>query len=220
MTSFIKDLGVKIRSSDPDYRISLNVGGDYHAIDRVFDLGVIQNSVDYIMVMGYDYHWLNGPTAGSVAPIDSYNNGSSIRDSLNYYSSLVNKKKLLLGVPYYGIAWNTKNGERESPTKSRGDYYSYSDIKITIGQQKRIWDDTWKTPWYKFQYKGEWYQVHYDDGESLGIKYDLVNSFDIGGIGIWELEYGSGESELWQLIQDKFGKGNLFSYFKNLKLAL
>src|SRR5659263_461758 len=101
------------------------------------------------MVMGYDYHWLDGPTAGSVAPMNSYDNGSSIRDSMKYYSKLVDKKKLLLGVPYYGIEWNTKNGEIESPTTSRGVYYSYLEIKDKIDQHGRIWDDTWKTPWYK-----------------------------------------------------------------------
>jgi len=206
MTSFIKDLEVKVRMSDPNYRISINVGGDYHDVDKVFDLTSIQNSVDYIMVMGYDYHWLDGPTAGSVAPMNSYDNGSSIRDSMKYYSKLVDKKKLLLGVPYYGIEWNTKNGEIESPTTSRGVYYSYLEIKDKIDQHGRIWDDTWKTPWYKYQYEGEWYQGHYDDVQSLGIKYDLVNSFNFAGIGIWKLEYSSNESELWQLIQDKFGK--------------
>src|SRR5659263_331565 len=99
MTSFMKDLDVKLHSIDPDYRISINVGGYYPDVDRVFDLIVIQNHVNYIMVMGYDYHWFNGPTAGSVAPVDSYDNGSSIRDSMNYYSKLVDKSKLLLGVP-------------------------------------------------------------------------------------------------------------------------
>lgn len=206
MTSFMKDLDVKLRSSDPNYRISINVGGYYPDVDRVFDLPVIQKSVNYIMVMGYDYHWFNGTTAGSVAPIDSYDNGSSVRDSMNYYSKLVDKSKLLLGVPYYGIEWNTKNGDLESPTTSRGIYYSYPEIKDKIDKHGRIWDDTWKTPWYKYQSEGVWYQGHYDDVQSLGIKYDLVNSFNIAGIGIWELEYGSGESELWQLIQDKFGK--------------
>jgi len=208
MTSFMKDLSVKLRRSDPNYRISINVGGYYPDINRVFDLTVIQNSVNYIMVMGYDYHWFDGPTAGSVAPIDSYDDGSSIRDSMNYYSKLVDKSKLLLGVPYYGLEWNTKNGDRESPTTSQGVYYSYLEIKDKIGQHGRIWDGTWKTPWYKYQSEGVWHQGHYDDVQSLGIKYDLVNSFHIAGIGIWELEYGSGESELWQLIQDKFGKHN------------
>jgi spore germination protein YaaH len=205
MTSFMKDLEVKLRSQDPDYRISINVGGYYPDIDKVFDLKVIKNSVNFIMVMGYDYHWFNSPTAGSVAPMDSYGDGGSIRDSMNHYSRLVDKSKLLLGVPYYGLEWSTKNGDIESPTTSQGTYFSYREIKNKKVQHGRIWDDTWKTPWYKYQSEGLWYQGHYDDVESLGIKYDLVNSLNIAGIGIWELEYGSGESELWQLIQDKFG---------------
>jgi len=30
----MKDLDVKLRSSDPDYRISINVGGYYPEVDR------------------------------------------------------------------------------------------------------------------------------------------------------------------------------------------
>jgi spore germination protein YaaH len=205
MTSFMKDLNAKLRSSDPDYRITINVGGFYPEVDKVFDLTIIQNSVNYITVMGYDYHWINDSIAGSVAPIDSYDNMPSIRNSMNYYSRLVNKNKLLLGVPYYGIEWHTKNGDIESSTTSRGIAYSYKVMKEKAGQYGRIWNDTWKTPWYKYQSDGVWHQGHYDDLQSLGMKYDLVNSINIAGIGIWQLEYGSNESELWQLMQDKFG---------------
>lgn len=52
---------------------------------------------------------------------------------------------------------------------------------------------------------GKWHQIHYDDLESLGIKCDLVNSKELAGIGIWAANYGTGRSELWQLVQDKFG---------------
>lgn len=49
-----------------------------------------------------------------------------------------------------------------------------------------------------------WRQMHYDDIQSLGSKYDLVNSEGLAGIGVWQVASGTGRSELWQLIQDKF----------------
>jgi spore germination protein YaaH len=206
MTSFMRDLSTKLWGSNPDYRISIDVNGNYHGVDKIFDLAVIQNFVNYLMIMGYDYHYSDGPTAGSVAPIDSYNNEPSIRNSLSYYSNISNKNKLLLGVPYYGYEWNTKSGKIESSTLSDSTYYSYQEMNDRVGRYGRIWDDTWKTPWYKYQSGGLWYQGHYDDIESLGIKYDLVNSANIAGIGIWQLGYASDNAELWQLIQNKFEK--------------
>jgi spore germination protein len=204
MTNFMRDLSIKLWGINPNYRISIDVNGDYNT--NIFDLTAIQNYVNYIMVMGYDYHWSGGETAGSVSPIYSYDSGPSIRESIDYYSNVVNKDKLLLGVPYYGLEWNTKNGDIESPALSQGIYYIYQDMKDRASKYGRIWDDTWKTPWYKYQVGDVWHQGHYDDAQSLAIKYDLVNSANIAGIGIWEVEYGSNESELWQLIQNKFGR--------------
>lgn len=204
MTNFMRDLSIKLHNVNPNYRISIDVNGDYST--NIFDLASIQNYVNYVMIMGYDYHWSGGDTAGSVSPINSYDDGPSITENINYYSNIVDRNKLLLGVPYYGLEWNTQNGDIESPTLSEGAYYTYQDMNTRASQYGRIWDDTWKTPWYKYQIDGKWYQGHYDDVQSLAIKYDLVNSVNIAGVGIWEIEYGSNESELWQLIQDKFGK--------------
>lgn len=206
MTDFMKDLSIKLWNVNPNYRISIDINGNYHHVEKVFDLNVIQGYVNYILIMGYDYHWLSGPIAGSVAPVDSYNNDISIRDSLNYYSGIIDKNKLLLGVPYYGLEWSTIDGDVESPTTARGKYYNYKEMKDRADKYGRIWDNTWKTPWYKYQEGDKWYQGHYDDLQSLGIKYDLVNSINIAGIGIWEVGYGDKEPELWQLMQEKFGK--------------
>jgi spore germination protein YaaH len=204
MTNFMRELSVKLWNSNPKYRISIDINGDHNS--NIFDVASIQNYVNYLMIMGYDYHWAGGDTAGSVSPINAYDDGASIKGNVDYYSSIVNKNKLLLGVPYYGLEWHTENGDIESPTLSQGTYYTYKEMKDRANKYGRLWDNTWKTPWYRYQIGDAWYQGHYDDVQSLAIKYDLVNSVGIAGIGIWEIEYGSNESELWQLMQDKFGE--------------
>lgn len=209
MTNFMRDLNKKFWNANPDYRISININGNYNVNNKIFNLTAIQNYVNYIMIMGYDYHWSESETAGSISPLDSYNNSPSIRNSVNYYSNIIDKNKLLLGVPYYGLEWNTKSADIESQIISKGTDYTYKEMKEKADQYGRIWDNTWKTPWYKYQVEGKWYQGHYDDTQSLAIKYDLVNSVNIAGIGIWELGYGLKESELWQLLQDKFGRKSI-----------
>ena len=204
MTNFVKDLRTKLNTVNPNYRIHLVIGSYYQHDDKVFDVSVLQDYVDYIMMMGYDYNI--GSIAGSNSPIDSYDGNPSIRDSLNHYSGLMNKNKLLLGVPWYGYERQTKTENILSPAIGEGIQYDFQEMKDGASQHGRIWDNTWKTPWYRYQVNGIWYQGHYDDIESLSIKYDLANSQNLAGIGIWQLEYGDKVSELWQLIRDKFGK--------------
>ena len=204
MTNFIKDLRTKLNTVNSNYSIYLVIGSYYQHEDEVLDIGNIQNYVDYIMMIGYDYYI--GPIAGSNAPIDSHNEDPSIRDSVGHYSGLMNKSKLLLGVGWFGYERTTQTGNLSSVATDDGIPYGYQDMKEGAAQYGRIWDNTWKTPWYKYQVNDTWYQGHYDDIESLSIKYDLVISQNLAGIGIWQLEYGDKVPELWQLINEKFGK--------------
>ena len=41
-------------------------------------------------------------------------------------------------------------------------------------------------------------------GRALGAKYDVVNSMDLRGVGMFTLDYGGGSPELWNLLAAKF----------------
>lgn len=197
-TQFIQNLRNQLGSTK---RISIDLPpADW---ENTFDVGTLQNFCNYLMIMGYDYHWQSGPTAGSVAPID--NEGKpSVRNSINTYSQLMNKNKLLLGVPYYGYEWQTVSNQRESQTLSPGIILQYKDTADKIAQYGRNFDNIWKTPYYTYQSGGIWNQGHFDDVESLSLKYDLLKQSGIAGTGIWALGYDAGKSELWDLINSKF----------------
>lgn len=209
MTNFVTTISNTFRMSNPNYRISLDIGIDTD-VALVFDVAILQNLVDYMMIMGYDwYSWSS--YAISNAPITtnpgegSIHAGTGILYWLQQYEGLVNKNKLILGVPWYGYEFPTISNARLANKNGSAieiEYDGYADIVSSYG---RIWDSVWQTPWYARQVGSQWYQGHYDDVQSLGIKYDLVNSEGIGGIGIWAVTLGTNRSELWQLIQDKFG---------------
>lgn len=194
-TQFIQNLRNKLGSSK---RISI----DIPAIDSEnnFDVGTLQDSCNFLMIMGYDYHWQSGSTAGSVAPLNN-NTSPSVTNSVNTYSGLMNKSKLLLGVPYYGYEWPTVSNQREAATTATGIIIQYKDVAAKVAAYGRLFDSVWKTPYYVY---GRYNQGHYDDTESLGYKYDLVNQKALAGIGIWALGYDGGATELWNLINSKF----------------
>ena len=49
-----------------------------------------------------------------------------------------------------------------------------------------------------------WRQLYVDDAQALRAKYDLINSNDLRGAGIWALGYDGTRTELWKAIGDKF----------------
>ena len=47
-------------------------------------------------------------------------------------------------------------------------------------------------------------ELYYDNAQSLGDKYALVNNDGLRGIGIWALGYNFGSSDLWNAISTSF----------------
>lgn len=196
-TQFITELSNKFWKANPNYRLSI----DLPAVDweDVFDVTILQTKVNYLMIMGYDYHWQTGPTAGAVAPLTSPN-GISVTDSINNYLKLIDKHKLLLGVPYYGYEWQTQDSSHNSPAISGGMIIKYTDAITNASKYGRKWDEIWLSPYYIYGNNQGWY----DDIQSLSLKYDLVNNKDLAGIGIWALGYEIDGSELSDVIKTKF----------------
>lgn len=201
-TNFIVQLSNTFWNTNRNYRLSIDLP-PYP--EDSFDTATLQKYVNYMMIMGYDYHWSGSSTAGAVAPIDG------VSSSINRYLQTIPSNKLILGVPYYGYEWNTQSDLPDSPVIGTGTSIRYADIvstKITV--YPRQWNTTWQSPYYAYQSGGQWHQGWYDDEQSLGLKYDLVNSNDLAGIGIWALGFDTPRTELSNLIINKFS-GGLFT---------
>jgi spore germination protein YaaH len=207
MTKFHSLLADTFWASNSNYRVSLAISFSYGKVDALFDFSVLKNKVNYIFIMGYDYTWQDSPISGPVGPTldDILYPGYGISVSLNHYiGEGIPASKLILGVPYYGFLWSTADSSRTSPTTGGGVYTSCKDMITSAGIYGRKWDSIWQTPWYVYQSGDIWYQGHYDDVQSLGIKYDLVKSRGIAGIGMWAIDFATDYSDFWNLIESKF----------------
>ena len=49
-----------------------------------------------------------------------------------------------------------------------------------------------------------WREIYYDDPQALGLKYDVINRYNLRGAGIWALGYDGTRPELYQALKDKF----------------
>ena len=178
-----------------------------------WDFPAISDIVDYIVLMGYDYHWASSENAGAVAPMgDSYWN--VISSTEEYINQKVDKAKLLLGVPWYGYNWLVESEKWGATTLASAKSYQYSGAKKLAQQYGSELDSATKS--IKVRYQDDtlaWHQLWFDDSLSLSYKYDLVNDKEIAGIGIWAIGYEGDNPEMWQSIANKFKRNSLMEEF-------
>jgi len=188
-----------------------------------FDIPGLTPYADSFFVMAYDLEYSNygrppiscssfclGPTA----PLGGYYyNDTTITQQ---YLAATPASKVILGVPYYGrkacvpngspnqyptdsVSADTyldASGEATAPDVLAGSYGIHRDANDPSGEER--WDT-----WYNTTLKCT-RELYWDDTVSLGHKYDLVNANNLRGVGIWNLNYGGGAPELWNLLAAKF----------------
>ena len=132
------------------------------------------------------------------------------------FTKIIPTSKIILGVPYYGYQWQTASNQFMAQTYFQtGALATYKRTQKLLHPEDQTnpsvlglqthWNDLTLTPWISFTDQfGRNQQIHYEDERSLGLKYDLVNQNNLGGIAIWALGYDGHHPQLWQLLEQKF----------------
>lgn len=173
------------------------------------DIPMIKDHIDLFMVMTYDYYWSGSSQAGPVSPLypmtQDYSYG--VARSLSWYIAKgIPLSKILAGVPYYGREWPVESPSAPSNTTGSASAITYRTTQNNPGiynSDNFRWESNSKSPYYSY-FVDRWWQCFVDNEYSLGLKYDLVNMLNIGGIGIWALGYDKGYDNLWEKIFEKF----------------
>ncbi|MCK5033737.1 MAG: hypothetical protein KAS18_08885, partial [Calditrichia bacterium] len=210
IVNFMNDLTTFLHNAIPGCEVSyaspaVNWGG-------YWDLAGLANACDYLFIMGYSFAGSWSSTSGPMAPLTG---GSiNITNTVNTQYGTVtlnNPQKLILGLPYYGYHWITVNGEvRASILSNVGSkfYHSYQSGADIYGE---IWDAQSQSPWYRYDDGDDWHQVWCDNDSSLGLKYDLAQSKNLKGVGMWALGYDEERMELWYELYNQFGGTELLA---------
>jgi flagellar hook assembly protein FlgD len=126
--------------------------------------------------------------------------------------------KVILGVPYYGRAWSTSSSAVHATNASGTKYGASTTVLYTTAVQYaadhgRRWDPIEAVAWTVYHRQNctaaygcvnPWRELYYDDVKAIGLKYDLINRYNLRGAGIWALGYDGTRPELYQTIKDKF----------------
>jgi spore germination protein YaaH len=208
--------------------------GSYLAIDtysgsaednaEFFDITGLSSYVDSYFVMAYDmdysnYHYapLNCPSYcfNPVSPLTGYRFNDTL--SMAQYTARVPASKVILGLPYFGRKGCVPalNIPHQLPTRFDAPFfvsptYLYgastpTDTGVSSFAAHRDPGDgisEWDT-WYSTDFLCNREQ-YWDDVQSLGAKYDLVNQDNLRGVGLFTLDYGGGAPELWSSLAAHF----------------
>jgi len=149
----------------------------------VYDYERIKPLVDKIFIMAYDEHWSGGPP-GSVASL------RWCRSVADYSMRVIGSEKLVMGIPFYGRAWEEQNHHRAliySTTEKLINTHNIKEIKRENG-----------IPTFDYVPNVN-VKVYYEDEYSISARMEMYKSMKINAIGFWRI--GQETPKVWEIIQ-------------------
>jgi spore germination protein YaaH len=218
-TIFSQKLAKKFKQEVPDASLSLSIMPRAARDASLFEFAKISPFYDHFIGMSYDYYGISSDIAGPIAPMSGYKTKKyffDVETTYEDYAKYLPKKKLIMGVPYYGWDWPVVDGKTiNSRTLSAADtteepaVISYARMRTAkeIKKNQCSWDSIAKETWcWYIDDEGINHQVWIADNKSVDTRFTYANKEKLGGVGIWVLTYDKGYNDLWALIQKQFTK--------------
>lgn len=158
-----------------------------------FDVKALARHVDRLFVMGYDME--DATTASPNAPLFSPSLGPSDVKAVLAYKKAVSPKKIVLGVPFYGVDFTT-GAPRHKDHAAHDPPVAVTYASIASAAHPARWDPHSYTPYAKFRAKGATHETWYDDPVSIALKTALAETEGLAGTGVWCLGDEGGASAM------------------------
>jgi spore germination protein YaaH len=204
-TLFIKELKTSLQATSSSL-LTMSIYGSAAAKPRLWDLAAIAPFTDYFVVMTYDYTMPGSTTAGPNAPLRGSGDllEHDIIKNIAELSKLVDSRKLLLGIPFYGYQWDTVDSSKYSPSESKGVTASLERIQSMLDDKtlELLWDRNTLTPYGISSVSGQTSQIYFENPGSMRLKIEFVKSARLGGVAIWALGYEGNNSWVWPVINE------------------
>lgn len=173
---FLRELSIRCRAQGLVLSVDNYVPYNFNSYYDLAEQGVV---ADYVIIMGYDEHWAGSEEAGSVASIGYVRYG--IEKTLEYVPS----DKIVNALPFYTRLWRTEGTEVSSEAYPMT---SVDNVLKTYGMEAS-WDDESGQNYAEVQKDNVWYQMWVEDVESISVKLNVMQTYDLGGVAAWRLGY-------------------------------
>ncbi|AHF10899.1 cell wall-binding protein [Dehalobacter restrictus DSM 9455] len=164
-----------------------------------YDYSDLAQYVDYIQIMSYDKHYSTS-APGPIAPLDW------VREVIAYAVTEIPSEKILMGVPYYGRAWRTEGSGWVSKVFGWAVATQTADQFCATITRETTLTDPIGVPTFKYVDESDYSRTAYfDDRLSWGKKLDIMDEYNLGGIGGWSMGWINEVSapELYPLLKER-----------------
>lgn len=182
---FVREMGVACHKEGLVLSVDHYVPTDYTAH---YNRHEQSKYVDYIIIMGYDEHYVGSP-AGSVSSIPWMEKG--ISDTLKY----VPASKVINAIPFYTRVWKTKNGE----TSSEAVTMAVENDFVARNKLTPVVDDATGQNYVEATFDGVLYQMWMEDPMSVTVRLNVIKNAGIAGVASWVL--GQETPDIWNLLE-------------------
>jgi chitinase len=182
-----------VQGREEKYLLTIATGGSELYVANT-QLGILQQYLDFINIMTYDFH--NGGTLQTghhsnlfLSSSDTPDGDAAERSVEMHIRAGVPPSKLNIGIPFYGRKWKgvepVNNGlYREASTTGAG--ISYTDVLKALADTAftRCYDSTAASP-YLWNERDSVF-ISYEDESSIELRTKYVKSKGLGGVMFWE----------------------------------
>ena len=197
LVQFVRELTPIFHENNLVVSIDVTVIGGSDNWSRFLDRRALGEVVDYMAVMTYDEHWASSPVSGSVASL------GWVEKSIERILKEVPAEKLLLGVPFYTRIWI------ETPSSSKPNRMDVKSKAISMNTARNIlekdnviklWDEKAGQYYVVYVEDNKIHKIWIEDAESIKLKTDLVNKYDLAGVAAWRRGFET--EEIWTTIDE------------------
>jgi spore germination protein YaaH len=192
-TQFVHLVRAALDRIAPNYQLTFDVTGHHESYDVGGSLRA--GGADAVYLMGYHYAGTWSKVAGSTAPLGGPR--YDVNDTITSLLRSARPDQVIVGLPYYGHTWPTRSGAIHAQTVGGGHDVLYADA---VAAAARLggggYDKVEQSHWVAFREGRQWYQMYFDDAQSLGVKWDVVKRRKLLGTGVWTIAFEGGANAL------------------------
>ena len=173
---FLRELSVETHKNNLVLSVDNPVPEDFTSH---YDRAEQGRVVDYVIIMGYDEHYVGSEEAGSVASLPWVEKG--IQDTL----AEVPAERVINAVPFYSRLWKTLAGTLSSEAIGMGQ------VQEVISKYKveTYWDKNTSQNYGTFENEGAEFQIWIEDAQSIAEKVKLSSKYNLAGVAAWKLGF-------------------------------
>lgn len=182
---FIRELSVDCRKKGIILSVDNYVPSAYTSNYNRAEQGRV---ADYVIIMGYDEHYAGGE-AGSVASLPYVEGG--IQRTL----AEVPAEKVINAIPFYTRVWTEKNGKTTSSALG----IEAAAAWVADNQVELYWQEELGQYYGELQDENSISQIWLEDERSIELKMQLIDQYDLAGVGCWKL--GLEPESIWDIVK-------------------